>query len=105
MIEPTSGNTGMGIAAAAAARGYRCIICLLEKMSQEKIDCLKGLGAEICRRPTELPMYHRDGIVGYSLRLQEEIRKNGGSAEILNQYMNPHNPIAHYMETGQEIFD
>ena len=105
LIEPTSGNTGLGLAAAAAARGYRCIICLLEKMSNEKIDSLKGLGAEIVRRPTELPMYHRDGIVGMCLKLQKEIREKGGSAEILNQYNNPHNPIAHYMETGQEIWD
>lgn len=69
IIEPTSGNTGLGLAAGAAARGYRCIICLLEKMSQEKQDALRGLGADIVRRPTELPMYHKDGIVGTSVKL------------------------------------
>jgi len=105
IIEPTSGNTGLGLAAGAAARGYRCIICLLEKMSQEKQDALKGLGADIVRRPTELPMYHRDGIVGTSKKLRDEIREKGRGAEILDQYSNPANPIAHYLETGQEIWD
>lgn len=50
-------------------------------------------------------MYHRDGIVGTSLKLQQDIRDNGGGAEILNQYSNPHNPVAHYLETGAEIWD
>jgi cystathionine beta-synthase len=105
LIEPTSGNTGLGLAAAAAARGYKCIICLLEKMSNEKIDALRGLGAEVVKRPTNLSMYHADGIVGTSLKLQKRLRDRGDGAEILNQYSNPSNPIAHYMTTGKEIYD
>lgn len=58
LIEPTSGNTGIGIALAAAVKGYRCIIVLPEKMSKEKVDVLKALGAEIVRTPTEAGMSH-----------------------------------------------
>jgi cystathionine beta-synthase len=105
LIEPTSGNTGLGLAAAAASRGYKCIICLLEKMSQEKQDALRGLGAEIVRRPTELPMYHRDGIIGTSIKLRDQLREKGLGAEVLDQYSNPHNPLVHYLGTGQEIWD
>lgn len=105
LIEPTSGNTGLGIAAVAAQRGYKCIIVMPEKMSTEKSDALRGLGAEIVRTPTELNMYHKDGIIGTAFRLVDEIKAKGQNAFILNQYSNPQNPIAHYMETGQEIYD
>lgn len=64
LIEPTSGNTGMGLAMCAASRGYNCIITLPEKMSQEKIDCLKGLGATVIRTPTEYPFLHLHGYIG-----------------------------------------
>jgi len=105
LIEPTSGNTGLGLAAAAASRGYKCIICLLEKMSVEKIDALKGFGAEIVKRPTHLPMYHADGIFGTSMKLMKRLHEKGEGAAVLNQYSNPSNPLAHYMTTGQEIWD
>jgi cystathionine beta-synthase len=101
LIEPTSGNTGMGLAMCAASRGYNCIITLPEKMSQEKIDCLKGLGATVIRTPTEYPFLHLHGYIGIAFQLQKELE----NAHVLNQYWNVGNPIAHYNETGQEIWD
>jgi len=71
IIEATSGNTGLGLALMAAVRGYRCIICLPEKMSNEKIDTLKALGAEIHRTPTEAAFDHYDSHLELSKRLNK----------------------------------
>ncbi|PWA03617.1 hypothetical protein BB558_000262 [Smittium angustum] len=99
IIEPTSGNTGIGLALCAAIKGYRCIITLPEKMSQEKVDVLKALGAEIIRTPTEAAWDAPESHIGVAKRLNREIP----NSVILNQYDNPYNPIAHYDTTAEEI--
>lgn len=101
LIEPTSGNTGIGIALAGAVFGYRVIITLPEKMSREKQVILEALGAEIIRTPTEAPSHSPESHIGVALRLQKELP----NAHILDQYANPANPDAHYNGTGQEILD
>ncbi len=101
LIEPTSGNTGIGIAMAAAVRGYRVIITLPEKMSQEKQVVLEALGAEIIRTPTEAAWDSPESHIGVAKRLKEIIP----NSHILDQYANPSNPIAHEEGTGREIID
>ncbi|MBX2814118.1 MAG: cystathionine beta-synthase [Myxococcales bacterium] len=99
LIEPTSGNTGIGMALAAAVRGYRMIITMPEKMSQEKQVVLEALGAEIIRTPTEAAYDSPDSHIGVAKHLQEIIP----NSHILDQYSNPDNPLAHYSETAEEI--
>lgn len=99
LIEPTSGNTGIGLALAAATKGYRCIIVLPEKMSTEKVDVLKALGAEIVRTPTEAAHDAPDSHISVARRLHEEIP----NSHILDQYTNKNNPLAHYEGTAEEI--
>jgi cystathionine beta-synthase len=101
LIEPTSGNTGIGIAMAAAVRGYRVIITLPEKMSQEKQVVLEALGAEIIRTPTEAAWDSPESHIGVARRLKEIIP----NSHILDQYSNPSNPIAHEEATGREIIE
>lgn len=92
-------NLGIGLALAAAVKGYRTIITLPEKMSQEKVDVLKALGAEIIRTPTEAAWDAPESHIGVARRLQKEIP----NSVILDQYGNPYNPIAHYDTTAEEI--
>ncbi|MBK9030709.1 MAG: cystathionine beta-synthase [Myxococcales bacterium] len=99
LIEPTSGNTGIGMALAAAARGYRMIITMPEKMSQEKQVVLEALGAEIIRTPTEAAWDAPESHIGVARRLQSVIP----NSHILDQYGNPSNPLAHEEGTGREI--
>jgi len=101
LIEPTSGNTGIGIAMAAAVRGYRVIITMPEKMSQEKQVVLEALGAEIIRTPTEAAWDSPESHIGVARRLKEVIP----NAHILDQYSNASNPAAHEDGTGREIID
>ncbi len=101
LIEPTSGNTGQGIALAAAVKGYRCIITMPEKMSKEKQIALEALGARIVRTPTEAAYDDPESHIEVAKRMQKEIPKS----HILDQYANPSNPKAHYEGTAQEILD
>jgi len=101
LIEPTSGNTGQGMALASAVKGYRCIITMPEKMSREKQIALEALGAEIVRTPTEAAFDDPESHIGVAKRLQTEIP----NSHILDQYANPSNPDAHYDGTAQEILD
>lgn len=101
IIEPTSGNTGIGLAMAAAAKGYRCLIVMPEKMSNEKVDTLKALGAEVIRTPTEAAFDSPEGLIAVSQRLQRSIP----DSVILDQYRNAGNPLAHYDGTGAEIVE
>ncbi len=101
LIEPTSGNTGIGIALAGAVFGYRVIITLPEKMSREKQVVLAALGAEIIRTPTEAAWDSPESHIGVAKRLQKELPR----AHILDQYANPANPDAHYNGTGLEILE
>ncbi len=101
LIEPTSGNTGIGIALAGAVLGYKVIIVMPEKMSQEKEATLKALGAEIRRTPTEVAWDHKDSHISLARRLVEELPR----AFMLDQYANPNNIAAHYEGTAVEILD
>lgn len=101
LIEPTSGNTGIGIALAGAVKGYKVIITMPEKMSHEKEVVLKALGATIYRTPTEVASDHPDSHISLARKLNKEIP----NSYILDQYSNPNNPLAHYEHTAQEILD
>uniref|UniRef100_A0A8C2FU88 Cystathionine beta-synthase n=1 Tax=Cyprinus carpio TaxID=7962 RepID=A0A8C2FU88_CYPCA len=101
IIEPTSGNTGIGLALAAAVKGYRCIIVMPEKMSMEKVDVLRALGAEIVRTPTSARFDSPESHVGVAWRLKNEVP----NSHILDQYRNPSNPLAHYDTTAEEILE
>ena len=101
IVEPTSGNTGVGLAIAAAARGYRCIFVMPDKMSQEKIAMLRAYGAEVVITPTAVEHDSPESYYSVSDRLAEEIP--GGFKP--DQYSNMANPEAHYETTGPEIWE
>lgn len=73
IIEATSGNTGIGLALVCAIKGYRCVIVMPEKMSNEKVDTLRALGAEVIRTPTSAGSYSPDGLIAVSQRIQKSI--------------------------------
>ena len=101
LIEPTSGNTGIGMALAAAVKGYKMIITMPEKMSKEKEVVLKALGAEIVRTPTEAAWDSDESHIGVAKKLNNEIE----NSHILDQYANPANPDIHYNTTAVEIIN
>jgi cystathionine beta-synthase len=101
IVEPTSGNTGVGLAIAAAKKGYRCIFVMPDKMSQEKISMLRAYGAEVVICPTAVPPDSPESYYSVSDRLAEEIP--GGFKP--DQYSNMSNPEAHYRTTGPEIWE
>jgi cystathionine beta-synthase len=101
IVEPTSGNTGVGLAIAAALKGYRCIFVMPDKIAQEKISLLRAFGAEVVICPTAVPPDSPESYYSVSARLAEEIP----GAYKPDQYSNPANPQAHYETTGPEIWD
>jgi cystathionine beta-synthase len=101
IVEPTSGNTGHGLAIAAAIRGYRCIFVMPDKMSQEKIALLRAYGAEVVICPTAVPPESPESYYRVADRLAAEIP----GAFQPNQYHNPVNPQTHYETTGPEIWE
>jgi cystathionine beta-synthase len=100
IVEGTSGNTGVGLAIAAALKGYRCIFTMPDKMSQEKVRLLKAFGAEVIITPTAVPADHPDNYVMMAKRIAEETP----NAILANQFYNQTNPDAHYATTGPELW-
>ncbi|KAL3437154.1 tryptophan synthase beta subunit-like PLP-dependent enzyme [Aspergillus tetrazonus] len=100
LIEPTSGNTGIGLALVAAVKGYKTIITLPEKMSAEKVSVLRALNATIIRTPNEAAYDSPESHIGVAKRLEKELP----NAHILDQYGNENNPLAHELGTAQEIW-
>ncbi len=101
IVEGTSGNTGVGLAIAAAIRGYRCIFTMPDKMSQEKVRLLKAFGAEVIVTPTAVAPDHPDNYVMRAKRIAEETP----NAVLANQFYNQANPEAHYATTGPELWE
>ena len=100
VIEPTSGNTGLGLAMVAAIKGYRAVFTMPDKMSREKIDLLKALGARVVVTPTAVPPDHPDSYY----KVAERIHRETPNSVLPNQYANQANPQAHYATTGPEIW-
>jgi cystathionine beta-synthase len=101
IVEPTSGNTGVGLAIVAALRGYRCIFVMPDKVSQDKISLLRAYGAEVVICPTAVAPESPESYYSVSNRLAEEIP----GAYKPDQYSNPANPEAHYETTGPELWE
>jgi cystathionine beta-synthase len=100
IVEPTSGNTGVGLALVAQQRGYHCVFVCPDKVSQDKRDVLKAYGAQVVVCPTAVPPEHPDSYYSVSDRLAGEIP--GGWKP--NQYVNPDGPASHYATTGPEVW-
>ena len=99
IVEPTSGNTGVGLAMVAQARGYKCVFVCPDKVSEDKRNVLKAYGAEVVVCPTAVAPEHPDSYYNVSDRLSSQ-----PGAWKPNQYANPHNPRSHYETTGPEIW-
>jgi cystathionine beta-synthase len=100
IVEPTSGNTGVGLAIVAARRGYRCIFTMPDKIAKEKVALLRAYGAEVVVCPTAVDPSHPDSYYSVARRLTETTT----GAFQPDQYSNPHNPEAHFRTTGPEIW-
>src|ERR1043165_5190492 len=100
IVEPTSGNTGVGLAMVAQRKGYRCVFVCPDKVSEDKRNTLKAYGAEVVVCPTAVAPEHPDSYYNVSDRLVREI----DGAWKPNQYANPNNPLSHYESTGPELW-
>ena len=101
IVEPTSGNTGVGLAMVAAIKGYRCILVMPDKVSDEKFNLLRAYGAEVVMTPTKVPASSPESYYGVANRLTSEIP----GAFQPNQFVNPWNPKSHEETTGPEIWE
>jgi len=100
VVEPTSGNTGVGIAIVAASHGYRMVFTMPEKMSKEKELLLRAYGAEVIRTPTNVPPEDERSYY----KVAERVARETPGSFVPNQFGNPNNPAAHYATTGPEIW-
>src|ERR1700720_4752080 len=100
IVEPTSGNTGVGLALVAQQRGYKCVFVCPDKVSEDKRNVLKAYGAEVVVCPTAVAPEHPESYYNVSDRLVREIP----GAWKPNQYANPNNPESHYHSTGPELW-
>jgi cystathionine beta-synthase len=100
IVEPTSGNTGVGLAIVAQTRGYRCVFVCPDKVSTDKINVLRAYGAEVVVCPTAVPPEHPESYYNVSDRLVRDV----DGAWKPNQYANPNNPLSHYESTGPELW-
>src|SRR5689334_5980318 len=101
IVEPTSGNTGVGLALVAQQRGYKCIFVCPDKVSEDKRNVLRAYGAEVVVCPTAVAPEHPDSYYSVSDRLMRETP----GAWKPDQYSNPNNPRSHYEQTGPEIWE
>jgi cystathionine beta-synthase len=101
IVEATSGNTGVGLAIAAAVKGYRCVFTIPDKMSMEKVRLLRAFGAEVIVVPTAVPPEHPE----YYITKARTIVANTPGAIMADQHYNPANPEAHYRTTGPELWE
>jgi cystathionine beta-synthase len=100
VVEPTSGNTGVGLAIIGASRGYQMVFTMPEKMSMDKEIILRAYGAEVIRTPTNVPPEDERSYY----KVAEKVARNTPGAFVPNQFKNPNNPAAHYTSTGPEIW-
>ncbi len=101
IVEPTSGNTGVGLAIVAQQKGYKCIFVCPDKVSLDKINVLRAYGAEVVVCPTAVDPEHPDSYYNVSDRL---VRETPGAWKP-DQYSNPNNPLSHYHSTGPELWE
>jgi len=101
IVEATSGNMGIGLAMVAARKGYRCIVVMPEKMSQERTRIIEALGGRVVRTPTEVPIEHPDSFSSTAQRIAAATP----GAVLINQFFNEHNPETHYRTTAREIWE
>jgi cystathionine beta-synthase len=99
IIEPSSGNTGIGLALACAVKGYKCVIVLPERMSNEKVSVLHALGAKIIRTPSSARYDSPNSYIRVAQKLCQQIK----NSIVLDQYRNAANPLAHYDSTAEEV--